>query len=449
MGEKMMKDLLSVIWVVRDIGNLESDIVALQRMLAGRHAELVIVSDAEGALDFSNVMPAAQVITHDHAHGPAAAFMEGTDAAHGDRILYIESQFILQPSGLAAMERVLRRNEHAGLVAPVQTGVEHNRVREVPDYRDLDGMMAFAHQIEQKHRGRVTPELLHDDGCFLVRRAALRDVQPDTGFQTSQGMAGDFALRLWQAGWKVLAADDVYVHRNGIRDEGDFAADAQLFQERHGFDISYSTNVRRDVLTNFHPAQPPKAILEAGCAAGGTLCYLQGQFPEAELYGIELNDRAAAVARIFADVRAMDLEQLDHPAWNDKCDVILMGDILEHLRDPWQTVRNMYRMTRPGGQILISVPNITYISVFYEMLRGQWHYEDAGILDRTHLRFFTRATARELLTQAGYRIADDGWTLPALPAEMQSLKQKLLPLLGPGVEPEELDAYQWIFFGEK
>lgn len=331
----------------------------------------------------------------------------------------------------------------------MQTGVSHNRVRMMPDYQDLDGMNDFARRVEKRYRGKVTQELLHDDGCFLVRRAALRGVQPDTGFQTSQGMAGDFSLRLWQAGWKVLAADDVYVHRNATGVAEDFVADSRRFHELHGFDISYSTNVRRDALTELDSGHAPQAVLEAGCAAGGTLCYLQGAFPEAELYGIELNDRAAAVARLFADVQAMDLEKLDHPAWHDKFDVVLMCDILEHLRDPWQTMRNMYRMTRPGGRIVISVPNITHVSVFAEMLEGQWHYEDAGILDRTHLRFFTRETAMALLTQAGYHVAKVEWTLPDLPADLQELKKQLVPLLRGNMKEKYLEAYQWLIVGEK
>lgn len=146
----------------------------------------------------------------------------------------------------------------------------------------------------------------------------------------------------------------------------------------------------------------------------------------------------------------MDLEKLDHPAWHDKFDVILMCDILEHLRDPWQTVRNMYRMTRPGGRIVISVPNITYIGVFSEMLHGQWTYEDSGILDRTHLRFFTCATAQQLLTQAGWRIRKVDWTvLPYRQEHLQSLEQKLLPLLGADMEQRNLEAYQWVIVGEK
>ena len=450
MEEKMVENLLSVIWVVRSGQNLESDLIALERMLAGRSAELIIVDDVDGEeLSISDASPSTQVLHHDHARGPAASFAEGAHVAHGGSILYIESSFILQPSGLAALERDLLRDPHVGLVGPVQTGVSHNRVRMMPDYQDLDGMNDFARRVEKRYRGKVTQELLHDDGCFLVRRAALRDVQPDTGFQTSQGMAGDFSLRLWQAGWKVLAADDVYVHRNATGVTEDFVADSRRFHELHGFDISYSTNVRRDALSELDSGHAPQAVLEAGCAAGGTLCYLQGAFPKAELCGIELNDRAAAVARFFADVQAMDLEKLDHPAWHDKFDVILMCDILEHLRDPWQTVRNMYRMTRPGGRIVISVPNITYVSVFAEMLKGQWHYEDAGILDRTHLRFFTRETAMALLTQAGYHVAKVEWTLPDLPADLQELKKQLVPLLRGNMKEKYLEAYQWLIVGEK
>ena len=128
----------------------------------------------------------------------------------------------------------------------------------------------------------------------------------------------------------------------------------------------------------------------------------------------------------------------------------MMGDILEHLNDPWQAVRNMFRSQSPGGEILISVPNIMHFSIFNRMLHGDWKYEDQGILDRTHLRFFTKKTAQELLEQAGYRIKSiDYIHFSNLEGQMQAFIKKLKTLLPAEIGDEQILAAQWLIIGEK
>lgn len=83
-------------------------------------------------------------------------------------------------------------------------------------------------------------------------------------------------------------------------------------------------------------------------------------------------------------------------------DTILALDILEHLVDPWAMVAKMHELLRPGGVIVASIPNIRHYTVLFPLLfKNSWKLEDAGLLDRTHLRFFVRSTAIELMTSSG------------------------------------------------
>jgi 2-polyprenyl-3-methyl-5-hydroxy-6-metoxy-1,4-benzoquinol methylase len=84
-----------------------------------------------------------------------------------------------------------------------------------------------------------------------------------------------------------------------------------------------------------------------------------------------------------------------------KFDKILLLDVIEHLPDPARIVRECSRLLEPGGQLIISVPNVANISVRLMLLLGRFDYTERGILDRTHLRFFTRRTIRELIEAAG------------------------------------------------
>jgi SAM-dependent methyltransferase len=85
-------------------------------------------------------------------------------------------------------------------------------------------------------------------------------------------------------------------------------------------------------------------------------------------------------------------------------DVVMLMDVLEHLVDPAATLRALHAHLAPGGRVLITGPNVAYWGVRRDLLFGRFDYVDAGILDRTHLHFFTARTWRELVTSAGYRV---------------------------------------------
>ncbi len=93
-------------------------------------------------------------------------------------------------------------------------------------------------------------------------------------------------------------------------------------------------------------------------------------------------------------------------------DVILAMDVLEHLVDPWACVVALERHLRPGGVLIASIPNVAHFSVSIKLfVLGQWRLYPNGILDRTHLRFFTRQTAKELLESGGLRVGGVSYTV--------------------------------------
>ena len=94
-------------------------------------------------------------------------------------------------------------------------------------------------------------------------------------------------------------------------------------------------------------------------------------------------------------------------------DTILCLDILEHFVDPWTIVARLHRILKPGGQIVASIPNVRHYNALTPLLtRGRWDYTDAGILDRTHLRFFVRDTAVSLMTSSGLTLEEAIATRP-------------------------------------
>ena len=190
-------------------------------------------------------------------------------------------------------------------------------------------------------------------------------------------------------------------------------------------------------------------VLEVGCACGATLLAIRNANPKAEVYGIEFDKKAAEMARHFAVVEALNVEKLDRPAWHEKFDYIILGDVIEHLREPWQTMKNLAAVLKPGGCVIISVPNVMHFSVFRMMLKGRWQYEEAGILDRTHLRFFTRTEVVALLQEAGLEPQEVFDSKITESEQDQDFIAQLATLLPPDVDAKELHAFQWKVVAKK
>ncbi len=147
-------------------------------------------------------------------------------------------------------------------------------------------------------------------------------------------------------------------------------------------------------------------VLDVGCGTGWTAKELTDK-KGCEVIGVEPNESRAEAARSHGiQVHVGYLEDLRIEEV-DLFDIILFGDVLEHLSDPHSILCVAKRYLRPGGSVVISVPNVAHWMVRLDLLRGKFNYQEGGIMDATHLRWFTEKTLRLLLEKAGYRV--DEW----------------------------------------
>ena len=160
----------------------------------------------------------------------------------------------------------------------------------------------------------------------------------------------------------------------------------------------YYDHVRHEI----QPLLPATAsrILDIGAGAGTTLRWLKAIYPDAKTTGVEINSelhnelRQNADVAIIGDVDAC-FSQLQ------SYDLILLLDVLEHFADSVGMLRKLSTRLETGGNVIVSVPNLAHLSVSIPLLlQRRFSYSDAGILDRTHLRFFVEQTAIELLNSA-------------------------------------------------
>jgi 2-polyprenyl-3-methyl-5-hydroxy-6-metoxy-1,4-benzoquinol methylase len=148
------------------------------------------------------------------------------------------------------------------------------------------------------------------------------------------------------------------------------------------------------------------SVLELGCGEGMLGAGLKARGVAARVVGVEIDERSAAAARGRLDeVHVADLESFSFPYPGGTFDAIIAADVLEHVRDPWGLLGRLRPLLKPGGRVVASVPNVKYLPVLARLvLRDDFAYRDWGVLDRTHLRFFTARTARTMLERAGFTV---------------------------------------------
>ncbi len=193
-----------------------------------------------------------------------------------------------------------------------------------------------------------------------------------------------------------------------------------------------------------------RRILDVGCAGGRLGAALKQGRPDRTVFGIERQPEAAALAaRCLDQVFTLDIAQQDPPLESRSLDCLLFGDVLEHLIDPESVLRRFRRFLVPGGVVLASIPNIQHHTILAALLSGDFQYVPAGLLDATHLRFFTGSTMLKLFLDAGYEAeCIDAIRLPAPPG-LAGAARPLLDYLGlhPGRTLPQLDVYQHIVQG--
>lgn len=202
----------------------------------------------------------------------------------------------------------------------------------------------------------------------------------------------------------------------------------------------YGSRVRAEPLAFLAP--PLGEVLDVGCAEGASADALRAA-GATRIAGIELDEQFAEVARgRLAEVVTGSVEE-ELPWPPESFDTILCYDVLEHLRDPWTVLARLRDLVRPGGRVHVALPNARHTSVWVPLvLRGRFAYAPAGLLDVTHLRFFARRDAEELVRGAGLELAAVDHQRPDTAHGRLALR--LAPRLWP-----ELRAIHWYLEGRR
>ncbi|MCX6060740.1 MAG: class I SAM-dependent methyltransferase [Campylobacterales bacterium] len=168
----------------------------------------------------------------------------------------------------------------------------------------------------------------------------------------------------------------------------------------------YFLSVRDDLIRLIPQTFKECNVLEIGCGNGATLNKLKQLGIAKTTTGVEL---FSSKDNYYSTIDHFFLENIENILFSDDMqnsfDIIILGDVIEHLVDPWSTLQKIVQLLSPTGRLIASIPNIRYYTTLQSIVwKGDFHYEEAGILDQTHLRFFCKKNIIELFTSAGLNI---------------------------------------------
>jgi 2-polyprenyl-3-methyl-5-hydroxy-6-metoxy-1,4-benzoquinol methylase len=407
----------------------------------------------------------AVVAEYTEATSMCSAYNEVLDAfAQRDdleaMVLLHEDTEILDPEFCAKVRRRLAEEDVAVL------GVVGAR-----DVRSLEWWNGSGRGRVMETRGNIdfgghTDDVDAVDGLLLVLSPwAVRNLRFDAAaFDAFHGYDVDFCFQARAAGRRVVVDDIGIFHhtKGGYGDEDSFRRADAAFRAKwiEAVERPRAAGVREGVegpLGRYYEGDRPdlqalvpedaQRILDVGCGTGSLLVSLKAR-QGAEVSGIELMLEAAAQARERLDRFAqLDLDGLDElPFERAYFDVAIFGDVLEHLRDPARLLRAVRGHLRPSGRIVCSVPNVKHWTVLAPLLlEDRFTYTDEGLLDRTHVHFFTLRELEAMLADAGFAAERlDAHRIP-MPPELRGLMGSVAGAVADGEEMlARLEAYQYL-----
>lgn len=189
---------------------------------------------------------------------------------------------------------------------------------------------------------------------------------------------------------------------------------------------SYFQGARKDYVMEL-PDNPDAIILEIGCSNGNTGAFALAENKCKQYVGVEIHEEAAEKAKHkLSQVIIGNIEEMDLPLEENSIDALILSEVLEHLVDPWKVLVKLKRYLKPGALVFASSPNVSHYRIIRMIIKGEWNLTDQGVMDRTHLRWFTPKSFADMFEDSGYKVIK----VEALPPLRSSTKLKIALMFG-------------------
>ncbi|OLP66715.1 hypothetical protein BACPU_00740 [Bacillus pumilus] len=381
---------------------------SIKRHTPSDQYELIIVDNAstDGTKEYVRELKNVTVIENEENQGFAKGCNQGAKKATGDSLLFLNNDTMVTENWLPPLKEALFASKTIGMVGPVSNYVSGPQLVQ-PSYTDVKELSSFAKKHTAAQKGKRTYVHRLVGFCLLVKRELIEDVGLfDERFVYGSFEDDDLCVRSLLKGYQLQIVHDSFVHHHGhatfrANQETNlsalFAENRLRFLEKWGMDLNLITP--HPYFASLLPKEAT-CVLDVGCGAGATGLELINR-QKVEMYGVEEGELKANIAKAY--YRDVTQAKVEEYPWAEKAsffDAIIFSDVLEHISDPWQIISQAYMSLKPDGVIICCLPNMMHAEVLLPLMTGDFTYQDMGLLDRTHIRFFTPKTMRALFPEA-------------------------------------------------
>ena len=299
------------------------------------------------------------------------------------------------------------------------------------------------HKVEKQKAHQLAKEAL--DKVGLLDEDFSPDMYEDKDFCTRVNLAGLAVVLCFNSYiFKSMDRHSLYGDIDMMLEQG-----KQIFKEKWGCHIDYFNNARTELINMIKADRRENIeVLELGCAMGGTLNMIKRLWPLANVHGVEYDANVVRIGSSVTDIIQGDVENMQIPYSHNQFDYIICADVLEHLRKPETAIMRFLPYLKDNGYFIISLPNVRHYAVVMMLaLLGRFDYADAGILDSTHLKFFTKDTALEMMDRAGLKVIMMNRNYNGHPEDNEFISR--LTQAFEVVDAEELKVFQYYFLAVK
>lgn len=377
--------------------------------------ELIVVDNGstDGTLEWLKEQQDVKLISNPENRGFPAGCNQGIKAAAPENdIFLLNNDTIVLPNSIFWLRMGLYEEAHIGAAGSMSNSVINGqRIEE--QLGSVEEYIAYGTAMNVPMEHSTEKKVWLVGFAMLLRRRAIDEVGLlDERYSPGQNEDVDICIRMNLAGWQMRLCHNSFIvhygHGNGRNTavwKESFSVTSKKFKEKWGFDMSYYTYSRRELVSMItQPKEAPICVLEVGCGCGATLAHIAYEWPNSSVSGIEIQESIARIGANYLNIIQGNIETMEVPYEKGAFDYIILADVLEHLHDPEGILRKLTPYLKTEGVFLCSVPNILNRHVISDLLRGKLEYQDAGILDRTHLRFFTLDSITRVFERCGLMI---------------------------------------------
>ena len=423
--------------------------------------EMIVVDNAsmDGSVEWLRMQPDIILIENTKNLGFPVGCNQGIRASSPDcDIFLLNNDTIITPNSLFWLRMGLYEKNNVGSTGSVSNYVANDQQIN-GDWKSVDEVITFSNSNNIPMKYPYEEKLCLVGFAVLIKRAVLNKVGLlDEIFTPGNCEDVDYSLRILKAGYhNILCKNSFIIHfgsRSFKKDENKYTDLMAINQKK--LNSKWDINLRyymfpRPKLVKFinENTESPLNILDIGCGCGAIMAKLKSLYPFSTLYGIEIVLKAAEIAKSFGDVICGNVEEIDFPYPEHYFDYCVLGDVLEHLHDPQNVLIRLRKHMKKDGHIVLSMPNVKHWSVFLPLLKqDKFTYEDAGILDKTHLKMYTFHEILKLLILSGYELQDYTYTTMGTPSEEDNkiINELVKYMVNPNIST--FMAYQYIILAK-